>query len=170
MGLYPTLPVWVWIRTRRGITSRQQRCSGGSRKKLETRSDPVGGNPVGGAHRSGPPGGRPPLAIDPDRHARLLASLPRPLAQLAEITVSESQGSKRCQCIASFARLVVLGLTVWIAVAFADGVPGAVPQAGQDGPGPRVPGRHAVDQLRPADHGQAPRQGRTGPLLDQRLL
>ncbi len=40
MPPHPTgLP--VWIRTRRGITSRQQRCSGGSRKKLETRSDRV---------------------------------------------------------------------------------------------------------------------------------
>ena len=68
-----------------------------------------------------------------------------------------------------FRPLVVLGLTLWIAVAFAEGSR-AIARAGEDCSGPRVPRRHAVGQFTPADNVQAPRQGRTGPLLDQRVF
>ena len=67
-------------------------------------------------------------------------------------------------------RIAVLGMTVWIGVAFAGLSQAQFLKPRRDGPGPRVSGRHRVDQLRPTHHVQAPRQGRIGPLLDQRML
>ena len=69
-----------------------------------------------------------------------------------------------------FRSLVVLGLTFWFAVVFAEVSRHTIPRTGEDRSSPRVPRRHAMGQFATADNGQAPWQGRTGPLLDQRVL
>ena len=55
----------------------------------------------GQAHRRGPPGGRPPLAIDPDRRDVGEFDSQASRRKRVEIPVPDSQGPKKCQGFAS---------------------------------------------------------------------
>ncbi len=130
------------------------------------RQEPSAGRVRSGqAHRRGPPGDRPSLAIDLDRRdaggfdsqARAGSALKSPFPTLKDpghvVVLPFTQNRRARLGYLDFGRV-------------RRGVSRAVSQAGRDGPGPRVSGRHGVDQLRPPDNGQTPRQGRNAPLLD----
>ena len=121
------------------------------RADLEASEPPAGRVRSGQAHRHHLPGDRPPVAIDFDRGA---------------VRHFDSQG---VAWGALKSRLMLLKDPRYVTISYLapdrrtrpdrvgrgrirHGVPGTVPPAGGDGTGPRVPGRHPMDQLRAADH------------------